>query len=432
MGEYVALLLAPHPTSDVCAQGNIAHALRAPHAPNIRAAVSPGFVLAPMAPSLWSGMLVTATSESPAKLGDGGEQMATTQTAIDQAKTEAFAGRVLGDTSTCMATLLAALGDRLGLFKELTAHGPATSVELAARAGVNERYAREWMGGMAAAGYLEYDPTSHQFTLPPEHAQTLSQEGGPFFVGGPYQMLLAEIGQIDRVAEAFRSGDGVPQSAYDESLWEGQERFSAGWVENLLTQVWVPALPEVQAKLERGAAVADVGCGRGRALIKLAQAYPNAYYVGYDSFEPAIAHASEHARATGVADRVRFQQLDATHGLPAQYDVITTFDVVHDAADPRGLLRAIRQALKPDGVYICVEMNCSDKLEENIGPIGALFHGISMLYCMTTSLAQGGAGLGTLGLPESRLRELCVEVGFRSVGRAPLENPFNVLYAIRP
>ena len=358
--------------------------------------------------------------------------MVTTQAAIDQPKADAFTSRVLGDTSGCMVTLLAALGDRLGLFKELAAHGPATSVELAARAKINERYAREWLGGMAAAGYLEYDPASGRFTLPAEHEPSLAQEGGPFFVGGSYQLLLAEIGQIGRVAEAFRSGDGVPQSAYDESLWEGQERFGAGWVENLLTQVWLPALPEVQAKLERGAAVADVGCGRGRALIKLAHAYPNAYYVGYDAFEPAIAHASENARAAGVADRVRFQQLDATYGLPAQYDVITTFDVVHDAADPRGLLRAIRQALKPDGIYVCVEMNCSDKLEENIGPIGALFHGISILYCMTTSLAQGGAGLGTLGLPESRLRELCGEVGFRSVGRMPLENPFNVLYAIRP
>lgn len=224
----------------------------------------------------------------------------------------------------------------------------------------------------------------------------------------------------------------MPQSAYDDSLWEGQARVSARWAQNLLTQVWLPALPQVQGKLERESAVADVGCGRGAALIKLAQAYPNSYYVGYDFFEPAIAHASESARAAGVADRVRFQQLDAANGLPAQYDVITTFDVVHDAANPRGLLRAIRQALKPGGIYICVEMNCSDKLEENIGPIGALFHGISFLYCMTTSLAQGGAGLGTLGLPESRLRELCVEVGFRSVGRIPLENPFNALYAIRP
>lgn len=354
------------------------------------------------------------------------------QADIDQAKTEAFAGRVLGDISACMVTLLAALGDWLGLFKDLATRGPATSVELAARAGVNERYAREWLGGMAAARYIEHDPASGRFTLPPEHEPSLAQEGEPFFVGGQYQTLLAAIAQIGQVEEAFRIGGGVPQSAYDDSLWDGQERLSARWIEHLLAQVWLPALPEIQAKLERGAAVADVGCGRGLALIKLAQAYPNSYYVGYDLFEPAIARASENARTAGVADRVRFQQLDATNGLPAQFDVISTFDVVHDAADPCRLLRAIRQALRPDGIYLCAERNCSDTLEENIGPIGALFYGMSLFYCMTTSLAVGGAGLGTLGLPEARLREMCIEAGFCNVNRLPLENPFTVLYEIRP
>jgi 2-polyprenyl-3-methyl-5-hydroxy-6-metoxy-1,4-benzoquinol methylase len=358
--------------------------------------------------------------------------MVTTQAEIDQEKSGAFAGRVVGDASAFMVSALAALGDRLGLFKALAASGPVTSDELAARAGVSERYVREWLGGMAAAGYLGYDPASGRFTLPPEHAPVLAQEGGPFFFGGGYELMLAEIAQIDRVAEAFRTGGGVPLATYGDGLLAGQERFSAGWVDNLLTQVWLPALPEVYAKLERGAAVADVGCGSGLALIKLARAYPNSYFVGYDAYEPVTARATGNARAAGVADRVRFQPLDASAGLPAQYDVITTFDVVHDAVDPRGLLRSIRQALKPDGIYMCVEMSCSDKLEENAGPIGALFHGISILYCMTTSLAHGGAGLGTLGLPEPKLRQLATEAGFGQVRRVPLENPFNTLYEIRP
>lgn len=358
--------------------------------------------------------------------------MAALPPAFDQVKREAFAGRALGDTSMCMVTLMAALGDRLGLFKNLATRGPSTSVELAERTGLSERYAREWLGGMTAARYVKYDPDSGRFALPPEHAPTLAQEDDPFFMGGQYQTMLAAIAQISRVEEAFRTGGGVPQSAYDDSLWDGQARVSARWTENLLTQVWLPALPEVQAKLQRGAAVADVGCGRGLALIKLAQAYPNSYYVGYDLFEPAIARASENARAADVADRVRFQQLDATNGLPAQFDVITAFDVIHDAADPRGLLRAIRQAMKTDGIHVCVERNCSDTLEENIGPIGALSYGISLFYCMTTSLAAGGAGLGALGLPETRLRELCIDAGFRSVDRLPLENPFNAVYAIKP
>ena len=214
--------------------------------------------------------------------------------------------------------------------------------------------------------------------------------------------------------------------------WDGLERFTAGWFENLLIPVWLPALPEVQAKLERGALMADAGCGRGKALIKLAQAFPRSRYVGYDIFEPTILQARAHAQAAGVADLVRFEHRDVSAGLPEQYDVITTFDVVHDAVDPRGLLQAIRQALRSDGRYVCLDINCSEKLEENAGPLGSLFYGFSMLYCMTTSLAGHGEGLGTVGLPEATLRELCMEAGFSSVRRVPLENPFNTLYEIQP
>lgn len=355
----------------------------------------------------------------------------TTDTAIDQAKLEAFVGKALGDTSGLMTTVLAAIGDRLGLFKSLATHGPARSVELAARAGLNERYTREWLGGMASAGYLEYDPASGRFTLPPEHAPALAQEAGPVFFGGVHQEILGVLPAIPRVIEAFRHGGGVPQSAYGDDFYAGIERFTAGWFENLLLPVWLPAVAAAQVKLERGCRVADVGCGRGRALIALAQAYPSSRYTGFDVHGPTIAQASANATAAGVADRVTFVQIDAAHGLPEQYDLITTFDVVHDAVDPRGLLRAIRTALAADGLYLCLEINCSDRLEENTGPLGALFHGFSVLYCMTSSLAGGGEGLGTVGLPEAKLRELVGEAGFGSVERVPLENPFNSLYVAR-
>jgi 2-polyprenyl-3-methyl-5-hydroxy-6-metoxy-1,4-benzoquinol methylase len=356
--------------------------------------------------------------------------MVAPDSAIDQAQTLAFADRALRDVSAFMVTTLSALGDRLGLFKELAEHGPATSGELATRTGIDERYAREWLGGMTAAGYLTHDVATGRFTLPREHAPILAQEGGPFFMGGGYALLLAEIGQLDRIEDAFRSGRGVPLASYGKRLQQAQERYSTGWVENALTQVWIPAMPAVRSKLERGAAVADVGCGGGLALIKLAQAFPNSYYVGYDAFEPAIVRATENARRAGVSDRVRFQQLDGEGGLPAEYDVITTFDVVHDAAHPRQLLEAIRQSLKPDGIFVCLDMNCSDQLEENVGPIGAMMHGISVLYCLSTSIAHGGEGLGTLGLPEIKLRGLAAEAGFAAVRRVPMENPFNILYEI--
>jgi len=230
--------------------------------------------------------------------------------------------------------------------------------------------------------------------------------------------------------QVFRSGGGVPMEAYDKSTWEGLTRFTNGWFENLLVPVWLPAMPEVQSKLERGALVADIGCGHGKALIKLAQTYPQSRYIGYDSFAPSIKQARANALAAGVADRVRFEQRDVSQGLPEQYDVITTFDVVHDAVNPRGLLRAIRNALSPNGRYVCLEINSSDKLEENIGLLGSFFYSVSVLYCMTTSLAHHGEGLGTVGIPESKMRELCAEAEFSNVRRVPMENPFNILYEV--
>jgi 2-polyprenyl-3-methyl-5-hydroxy-6-metoxy-1,4-benzoquinol methylase len=354
------------------------------------------------------------------------------QAVLDQAKVDQFVGKVLGDASATLVTFLAAIGDRLGLFKDLAASGPVTSADLASRTGIHERYAREWLGGMATAGYVAYDSATQRFSLPPEHIPALAHEGGPHFFGGVHELLPAMAGVIDQVTESFRRGGGVPQSAYDVHFWDGAERFTNVWFENLLTQQWIPAMPDVQAKLEKGAQVADVGCGRGRALIRMAEAFPDSRYVGYDVFGPSVDRATANAKAAGVADRVKFRQLDASAGLPEQYDVVTTFDVVHDAADPVGLLRAIRAALRPDGIYVCLDINCSDKLEENAGPLGAMFHGFSVLYCMTTSLANGGIGLGTVGLHEPKVRELCTDAGFGAVRRVPMENPFNNLYEVKP
>jgi SAM-dependent methyltransferase len=354
-----------------------------------------------------------------------------TQEVIDQAKTDVFLGKVLGDTSGLTTTIMASIGDRLGLFKQL-AKASATSAQLASRAQIDERYVREWLGAMASAGYVDYDPASQRFTLPADYVPVLAQEDGPIFFGGIHQMLAGMVGPLNQLIQAFQHGGGVPQSAYDHNMWDGLERFTAGWFENLLIPVWLPAMPAVQTRLEEGAAVADVGCGRGRAMIKLAQAFPRSRYVGYDAFEPTIAQATAAAEAAGVADRVRFEHRDVSTGLPEHFDVITTFDVIHDAIDPRRLLRNIRQALCPDGHYVCLDINCAEHLEGNAGPLGSLFYGFSVLYCMTTSLAGHGEGLGTVGLPEGKLQELAREAGFSAVRRVSLENPFNNLYELRP
>src|SRR5712692_8718322 len=240
----------------------------------------------------------------------------TTQQSIDQAKAEAFVGKVLADTTGLAVTVMSSIGDRLGLFKNLATQGPATSEELAERTDVNERYAREWLGAMASAGYLEYDPAVRRFTLPPEHVPVLAQEGGPVFFGGVQEEVVGLAGPVNQLMQAFRTGGGVPMEAYDPSAWEGIARFTSGWFENLLVPVWLPAMPDVQTKLERGALVADAGCGHGKALIKLAQSYPLSRYVGYDSFAASIEQAKANAQAAGVADRVRFEHRDVSEGLP--------------------------------------------------------------------------------------------------------------------
>jgi 2-polyprenyl-3-methyl-5-hydroxy-6-metoxy-1,4-benzoquinol methylase len=352
---------------------------------------------------------------------------------IDNAKLDSFIDKIFANLGGTYVTLLCAIGDRLNLFKDLVTNGPATSQELAQRTKINERYAREWLNALTCAGYLEFDSKNSRFILPPEHSPTLADEGGPMFIAGAYQELFALVKNLNQLVYTFQKGGGIPIEEYDENEFAGTERLTATWFENYLIQQWIPAVPDVQTKLEQGALVADVGCGRGRALIKLAQTYPNSRFVGYDVFPQAISNANANAISARVAEIVKFRQLDVVlDGLPEKYDIITTFDVVHDMINPRGALHAIRQALQPNGTYLMLEINCKDKLEDNIGPLGAFFYSMSVLYCMTTSLAAGGEGLGTAGLPESKVREFCKEAGFRTVHRLPIENPFNVLYEIKP
>jgi 2-polyprenyl-3-methyl-5-hydroxy-6-metoxy-1,4-benzoquinol methylase len=350
--------------------------------------------------------------------------------AFDQKKADEFVGRVLSDTAAVTTTALSSIGDRLGIWRDLAEHGPATPVDLARRMGLSERHLREWCAAMASAGYLELCTDSRRYGLPAEHVPVLARENGPVFFGGVQQCVLGYLGPLERIIETFRTGGGVPQSAYAESTYDGMERFTASWFENLLVPVWLPAVG-ADRRLASGIEVADVGCGRGRALIKLAQTYPHSRFVGYDVYGPNVARAREHAERAGVAQRVTFEQLDVAHGLPRAFDLVTTFDVLHDAVDPISLLRSIKRGLRKDGSYLCLDINCSEHVEKNAGTLGAFFYGCSVLYCMSTSLAHGGAALGTCGLHEPKLRALADDAGFSRVERVALENPFNTLYELR-
>ena len=343
-----------------------------------------------------------------------------------------FADRVLRDASAAVVTVLAALGDQLGLFKDFAERGSATSSELAERTGIRERYAREWLAAMASAGYLGYDPAGRRFFLPAENAAVLAAENGPLFLGGLHEMIPALAGSLERQAKAFRSGGGISHSELPREFWEGMERLSAPWFENSLVAEWIPAMPDVQRILRAGAAAADVGCGRGRALLKLAQAFPRGRYRGFDSSAPAVALARKSAWALAIAGRVSFDWSDPAEGIPGRFDLVTAFGALHDSSRPLVLLREIRESLKPGGIFVCLEIQCSEKLEENAGPVGALYYGLSALAGTTTVLAEGGGALGAMGLPETRLRALCRQAGFEKIRRVPIESSLHALYEIRP
>ncbi|WP_054813701.1 class I SAM-dependent methyltransferase [Nocardia arizonensis] len=350
---------------------------------------------------------------------------------VDEAGVEEFVGRVIGDTSAWMATTMSMIGDRLGLWQAMADSRPVSSTELAVRTSTAERYTREWLSSMAAHGYLTYDPDADRFALPADHAPVLAIEG-PAYLGGEHHALLGLTGMLGKVIDAFRTGGGVPLDEYTADWWHGLARSTGRAFTHQLTQQWLPAFPDVVGLLERGADVADLGCGHGQALIRLAREFPAGRYVGYDVHADSITAARANAQAAGVTDRVRFEVFDVSAGLPEDYDVITTFDVIHDSADPLGILKTIRAALRPGGHYLCVDINASHRLQDNAGPLGAYFYGISVLFCMTSSLASGGAGLGTCGFNEHVARKLCAEAGFATVRKAEVEDPFNVLFQIRP
>jgi SAM-dependent methyltransferase len=357
-----------------------------------------------------------------------------TQSTVDEAAVGAFAQRVLADGTASITMLMAALGDRLGLFRALAEGGPATPAQLADRTGIVERYAREWLAALAAAGYLTHDPVDGTFTLPPAHVPVLAVDDTPASVGSILQWMLGVAPALPAIAEAFVTGHGVPPSAYGADLRGGMERLSAPAYVNALVPVWLAHLPAVQAALRAGAEVADVGCGAGRALVELARAFPRSRFVGFDTDPGQIERARANATAAGVADRVRFEA-STVRGGP--YDLVLTFDVVHDAGDPLALLRAVRTALRPGGTYLCAEVNGADTLAGNLNPFGALYYGVSVLYCLSVSLAAGsvdapGAGLGSLGLPEAELAKLCARAGFATVHRLPIEDPMNAVYEVRP
>jgi SAM-dependent methyltransferase len=355
--------------------------------------------------------------------------MSTTE--IDQAKLEAFMGQAVTDMGAVISAPLFQIGEKLGLYKAMAHAGPLTSQEVAERSGAAERYVREWLRNQAAGGYVTYDPDSDRFTLPDEHALALADEDSPFYILGVYDSIASLYADEDQLLEAFRSGRGMGWHEHDHRLFRGTERFFRPGYRGHLVSEWIPALEGVQAKLERGAKVADIGCGHGASTIIMAEAFPNSQFVGFDYHEASIERASEAAREAGVGDRISFEVAAAKDYPGSGYDLVCVFDCLHDMGDPVGAATHVRETLDGDGTWMIVEPFANDSVEENLNPVGRVFYGASTVICTPASLAQEvGLALGAQA-GQARLTEVLNEGGFTRVRRAT-ETPFNLILEARP
>jgi SAM-dependent methyltransferase len=350
---------------------------------------------------------------------------------IDAGKLEQFVFRAVEEVGATLNAALVVMGDKLGLYRALAGAGGLTPVELARRTGVSERYVREWLNAQAAGGYVEYDPQSGSYTLPPEQTAALTDELSPAYLPGFFQIALGSVIDSPRITESARSGDGVGWHEHSHDVFEGCERFfRPGYNANLVPS-WLPALDGVVEKLQDGAKVADLGCGHGSSTILMARAYPKSTFVGSDYHAGSIDTARERAEDAGVADRVRFETAAAASHPGDGYDLVTMFDCLHDMGDPVGAARHVRKLLAPDGTWMIVEPMAGDRVEDNLNPVGRAYYGFSTFLCTPASLSQEvGLALGAQA-GEARIGDVVAAGGLTRFRRAA-ETPFNLVFEARP
>ena len=352
------------------------------------------------------------------------------QQTLDNTRIQDFASKLLGDLGATVSAALIHVGDRLGLYRALADAGPLSSVNLAERTGTSERYVREWLANQCASGYVEYQPATLTYLLPPEHAAVLADEDSQAFMVGGFEAAVGVYQILDKVEHAFRTDEGIDWGDHDSRMFCGVERFFGPAYRSHLVQEWLPALEGVQRKLEAGARVGDVGCGHGRAATLIAQAYPSSTVVGIDVHAASIEAARTGAVDAGVTDRVRFECASAQDYTSRDFDLIAFLDCLHDMGDPHAAAAHAYQALREDGTLMLVEPMASDRLEDNLNPVGRTYYGFSTLICTPASLAQRGrCGLGAQA-GEARLREILTRAGFRTVRRVA-ETPFNLILEAR-
>ena len=349
----------------------------------------------------------------------------------DQAKLDEFVGKMLNDMGAVATGAMVLIGDKLGLYRALAEGDALVPAELAARTGTAERYIREWLAAQAAAGYVQYRPETGTYAMTAEQAMVLADDTSPAFMAGGFEVFASMFRDEPKISEAFRSGRGVGWHEHSPCLFRGTERFfRTGYAAHLVRE-WLPALAGVREKLERGARVADVGCGHGASTILMARAFPNSSFTGFDYHGASVERARAAAREAGVERSCRFEVADAKGYPRNDYDLVAFFDCLHDMGDPAGAAKHVRQSLGADGTWLIVEPYANDTVEGNLNPVGRIYYAASTMICVPASLSQEvGLALGAQA-GEARLREVVMAGGFTRFRRATA-TPFNLVLEARP
>jgi len=350
--------------------------------------------------------------------------------AVNMEKLNVFVGKFVGDLGAAVHSGMVVIGEKLGLYRAL-AEGPLNSAELAAKTKTDERYVREWLASQAAGGYITYDPTTGKFSLSEEQVFTLATEDSPAYLPGAFELALGSLAAVPRITESFRTGDGMGWHEHVDGVFHGCEKFfRPSYAANLVSS-WIPALSGVREKLEAGARVADVGCGKGASTLLMAKAFPKSRFFGFDYHDKSIEAARESAQRNGVADRVTFEVSKAKTFPGKDYDLVTVFDCLHDMGDPIGAAAHVRQSLAKNGTWMIVEPFANDHLKDNLNPVGRVYYSFSTLLCTPCSRSQEvGLCLGAQA-GERRIQEVVASAGFNRFRRAT-ETPFNIVYEARP
>jgi SAM-dependent methyltransferase len=349
---------------------------------------------------------------------------------VQERSTEAFVGQALADLAGCYGGVMVSTGHKLGLYRALAGQGPLSSFELASRTGCEERYVREWLNSQVAAGYLDYHEESQTYELPAEHVPVLVEEDSPVFLPPAFEIPASMWFDQERTLEAFRTGAGIPWGEHDGRLYCGIAAIYGNAYRASLVTEWLPALDGIVEKLERGATVADVGCGHGHSTVLMATAFERSRFAGFDTHDASLDAARAEAEAAGVADRVEFQRADAKSYPATGYDLICFFDMLHDLGDPVGAARHAYEALADDGTLMIVEPYAGDAVSDNVGVVGRLYYTGSALLCIPHSRSEEvGLALGAQAGP-ARLTTILREAGFSSV-RSVHETPLNIVLEAR-